>query len=472
MINGSFSEDILFLRQLILDGQWDDVIDFVQPLKNIESFDAKPFIFIVLKHQFFELLCLKTESQIDSDLAVEQIVKFLNDLKPFAPNDQEYKKLSFFLTLKRLQDHPDYSNWNPSAGRVQCFHEVLPLVHRYLQVEKQQTPIAQNDRLIQLLLKGLLYESCVEHCQARATNTDETIDLTDSNALLSNTRLSETDVSLLSWLHSLPSETFSCPFEQKALSLQIDRFQKPVLEAAWAEHVLSTPFKPQLMFPFNATPTGKPKSMEIMSRSFAAQYDGLTRSQVMGTNGHYVSELTRSMAASHLKELPTVKEEQPLLNDYQKSRAEILKQFDDDEEDENDVIQPIPISNNPKIRAIHESLEDVTRSPTFIPLASLEDVQAIRAIDVHPTGRYFAVGSNSKMLRVCAYPELKPRSKDFITQPAKVLLKKGKHHLGSIYCVGWSPSGRLVATGSNDKVIKVLQLDMDRPDDLSNSESR
>jgi hypothetical protein len=75
IINGSFSEDVLFLRQLILDGQWDDVIDFVQPLKTIDSFDAKQFIYIVLKYQFLELLCLKTEAQIENDLSVEQIVK-------------------------------------------------------------------------------------------------------------------------------------------------------------------------------------------------------------------------------------------------------------------------------------------------------------------------------------------------------------------------------------------------------------
>jgi WD40 repeat protein len=102
-------------------------------------------------------------------------------------------------------------------------------------------------------------------------------------------------------------------------------------------------------------------------------------------------------------------------------------------------------------------------------LVSIEDVQAIRAIDVHPTGKYFAVGSNSKTLRVCAYPDVKNIHTDSVPQPAKVLYKKGKHHLGSIYCMGWSPSGRIIATGSNDKLIKLLRLDMDRPDDDTNS---
>jgi hypothetical protein len=190
-------------------------------------------------------------------------------------------------------------------------------------VDKQTISVAQGDRLIQLLVKGLLYESCVEHCQARATNTDETIDLQDPNSLLANTRLSDTDVSLLSWLHALPTETFSCPFEQKSLTLNIDKFQKPILEATWAEHVLSTPFKPQTMFPFNATPTGKPRSTELMSRSLAPQYDGLSygliRSQIFGDyNRNFVNDMSRSLAICNLKDngsntvatttLPTVEE--------------------------------------------------------------------------------------------------------------------------------------------------------------------
>ena len=75
IINGAYSEDILFLRQLIFDGQWDDVIEFIQPLKNIDSFNAKQFIYVILKYQFLELLCLKTEANVDNDLSVEQIVK-------------------------------------------------------------------------------------------------------------------------------------------------------------------------------------------------------------------------------------------------------------------------------------------------------------------------------------------------------------------------------------------------------------
>ena len=39
---------------------------------------------------------------------------------------------------------------------------------------------------------------------------------------------------------------------------------------------------------------------------------------------------------------------------------------------------------------------------SFYTVATLEDVQAIRAIAFHPSGDLFAVGSNSKTLRVCS----------------------------------------------------------------------
>lgn len=42
-----------------------------------------------------------------------------------------------------------------------------------------------------------------------------------------------------------------------------------------------------------------------------------------------------------------------------------------------------------------------------------------------------------------------------VKQP-DICFRRIKHHKGSIYCVAWSPCGQLLATGSNDKYVKVL----------------
>jgi hypothetical protein len=63
-------------------------------------------------------------------------VKCLNQLEEVCPSKEEYSNLCFLLSLSKLADHIDYQNWNPSNGRVQCFKELLPLVQRFLPIEK------------------------------------------------------------------------------------------------------------------------------------------------------------------------------------------------------------------------------------------------------------------------------------------------------------------------------------------------
>lgn len=161
VINGCYSDDVLFLRQLILDGQWDDVMEFIQPLESVASFDARQFHFLVMRQKYVELLCIKSEAGLvaNVDAAVEEVVRVLGELEKFCPNKETYNHLCLLLTLPKLVDHADYKHWNPSSARVRCFQEVFPLVEKFLPYEK---PVkdrdllqeAKNDRLIHLLIKG------------------------------------------------------------------------------------------------------------------------------------------------------------------------------------------------------------------------------------------------------------------------------------------------------------------------------
>lgn len=91
----------------------------------------------------------------------------------------------------------------------------------------------------------------------------------------------------------------------------------------------------------------------------------------------------------------------------------------------------------------------------------LQDAQAIRAVDFHPSGEVYAIGSNSRALRICAYPadhELRHFALDqHEVHSPRVLFKFLQVHRGSIYCVGFNGSGQLLATGSNDQTVHIVK---------------
>lgn len=736
IINGEFSDDMLFLRQLILDGQWDDVIDFIQPLSSIETFNYTKFQYIIMKHKYLELLCIKSEPSVmqNYDFTVEEVVKCLNSLESLCVSKEDYNNLCLLLTIPKISDHPEYQNWNPSNARVKCFRDVTPLVEKYLtpvDQSKKNAKTAEDDRLLQLVLKGMLYESCVEYCQQRATSSEASDEMTFP-ALLTNSGFSDADLSLISWLQHIPNDTFSCPFEQKSLKFDIRQLVKPTLEASWSEQILVTPIKPKL-FPHSAVPNMRPRSADVMTRSLNPQFDGLSRglwqggrknmsasvsgtstlsqsmSVVSGVSLNNASKDPMQMSMDKLfsegemvntqsstvyeensprqkvqkgkpptnKNLnlndetkptppvatiapqdklqnknnpkPTVDEEMTkssteLLKEFQRQkqvckeqiemyeqqREKMLKELmtiesktsmidnregpatqeqtvsifpqnaDSQPNQANNVshmnqtnklnskpvqkhshsptnvntvnshtaptptpdVNPIcnrqtspvthpvthiyqvdslantptcefvvgghelgsdrsivtpvgveesttstvnpppspntlpresapvidssrqPTDNKPNIgggvgtkpvgpvisqspkktpRPISQiDIEDQKMSrPKFVPICRLEDPQAIRTVAFHPSGTMFAVGSNSKTLRVCAFPDVSNLSESHETFETQTMYTKHKHHKGSIYCVAWSPMGDLLATGSNDKTIKMFQYNMD-----------
>ncbi|VDI64957.1 Hypothetical predicted protein [Mytilus galloprovincialis] len=613
IVNGIFSDDMLFLRQLILDGQWDDVIEFIQPLGSIDGFDLQKVQYIVMKHKYLELLCIKSEPSAfqNYELTVDEVVKCLNSLESLCPSKEEYNVLCLLLTVPKLSDHSEYVNWNPSNARVKCFNDICPFIEKFLTSEKKKT-LAENDRLMQLILKGMLYESCVEFCQTQATSTNnegnEELELSFPS-VFSNSGFSDADLSLLSWLQYIPSETFSCPFEQKPLKVDVDPLVKPSLEASWSEQILVTPIKPK-MFPHSAVPTSRPRSADFMTRSLNPQFDGLafgllkrgpismtqsintpsslsrsitpgfgldganknpmlmsidrmfSQGEVLDTEASIsVSEEPKSpllktanaYSAKKISIEPTGRKTPPkiatppmsqarrksltgdsqsprsqspartvstkesisevsasteLLHEYQKQKQklkerlekqdverekvqrelmEIMRRQDEiviqsqerpfqsqetkPHRDSPTTVQhraspkPSPEQVTSSPRRQPKQIENKINKPRFVPVASLEDAQAIRTVTFHPAGNLFAVGSNSKILRICEFPDVSNLSENCIVEDAKVVHSKNKHHKGSIYCSAWSPMGDIIASGSNDKTIKMFKFDVDKGTD-------
>lgn len=282
VINGLYSDDMLFLRQLVLDGQWDEVLQFIQPLECMDKFDRKRFRYIVLKQKFLEALCVNNAMSAEDEpqhleFTMQEAVKCLHALEEFCSSKDDYSKLCLLLTLPRLTNHAEFKDWNPSTARVQCFEEACTMVAEFIPADRKLSEAgfkASRDRLFQLALKGVLYECCVEFCQSKATGEE----ITEGEVLLGVDMLcgngcDDLDLSLLSWMQNLNHSVFSCAFEQKQLNIHVDRLVKPA-KTGYAD--LLTPLISKLS-PYPSSPLRRPQSADTyMSRSLNPALDGLS----------------------------------------------------------------------------------------------------------------------------------------------------------------------------------------------------
>ncbi|XP_072367518.1 WD repeat-containing protein 47-like [Scyliorhinus torazame] len=662
VINGLYSDDMLFLRQLVLDGHWDEVLQFIQPLECMEKFDAKRFRYIILKQKFLEALCVNNAVSADDEpqhleYTMQEAVKCLHVLEEYCPSKEDYSKLCLLLTLPRLTNHAEFKDWNPSTARVQCFDEACIMVAEFIPADRKLSEAgfkASNNRLFQLVIKGLLYESCVEFCQSRATGEE----ISESEVLLGIDLLcgngcDDLDLSLHSWLQNLSPDTFSCAFEQKVLNIHTDKLVKPT-RSSYSD--ILTPLINKLS-PYPSSPMRRPQSADAyMSRSLNPALDGLSygltsqekrnadivnRSSPMShsfANFHYpgTQNLSRSLmlentdchsiyeespertesplprvqhstnssngetlfldgaslvnsievapnAATSKVENNELRDSTDQFQEYYRQRMRYQQHLEQKEQQKQmyqqmlleggvnedngasqqqnlteqflnksmqkleelnlgmdnlstevespnqqcngnqlnvqngssttNFLTPLEVNqqhsglsdgssqctstaNKPSTGnaspypesssffavqnadSLSSSKDPIIGSPVmenasvsgngakdeendgtrkqFIAINTLEDTQAIRAVAFHPSGTLYAVGSNTKTLRVCAYPEvIDPSAYSSPKQPV-VKFKRNKHHKGSIYCVAWSHCGQLLATGSNDKYVKVL----------------
>jgi WD40 repeat protein len=97
-------------------------------------------------------------------------------------------------------------------------------------------------------------------------------------------------------------------------------------------------------------------------------------------------------------------------------------------------------------------IADTSTIESMTQYALLRDVQPIRASCFSPSGEFFVLGTNSKALKICKLPNLDEGP----GQQIDVAFEQLNHHVGSIYCVDWSRTERLIASGSNDRLIKLL----------------
>ncbi|XP_049910818.1 WD repeat-containing protein 47-like isoform X2 [Epinephelus moara] len=532
VINGLYSDDMLFLRQLILDGQWEEVLQFIQPLEGMDKFDKKRFRYIILKQKFLEALCVNNamsaaEDPQNLELTMQAAVKCLHSLEEFCPSKDDYSKLCLLLTLPRLTHHAEFKDWNPSTARVHCFEEACAMVAEFIPADRKLSEAgfrASGNRLFQLLIKGILYECCVEFCQrphsadtymSRSLNPaldglshglaaqdkrgmEANMKSALSRSLVENNVHQQDDSPEKKHPQGLdgpnttrtpltpgkdggpPSNTETNEradssehiqeYYRQRLRVQQHLEQKQQQRQLYQQMLLEGGVKPLDGAQNNLTETFLSRSiqkLEEMNVGIDHRGDEVM-TQWNGLPGNTSTSSPRSANTRHTPDTgpPRDKPGGGVSSTPLRTGSQGLPYLNE---------SPVPASQSAeRIRASCPTVQDDSGCSTtrnshepgksksqFVKVNQLEDTQAVRAVAFHPSGALYAVGSNSKTLRVCAYPEtLTPSGSGAVKQPA-VRFRRNKHHKGSIYCVAWSHCGQLLATGSNDKFVKVLPFNAD-----------
>ena len=161
-----YPAELLFFQDLILEGQWSEVVDLVQLLAHSESYNH--VMYAIERQRFLEMLYHHRDPSTSRPAPErEGIQEHLQRLKHLCPSRTEFATLSCLTTLPHLTDHPAFSDWEVRASRHQLFQCVGRKMAEaiYHSAADGIFPLRASgdlaaNRLVQLVAKGLLYEKC------------------------------------------------------------------------------------------------------------------------------------------------------------------------------------------------------------------------------------------------------------------------------------------------------------------------
>ena len=241
----SFSENISFFRNLVLDGDWPAVREFGEPLADIPAFESRKFNFLVSKQEYLEILFEKCEGNlIHGESLRDRLLACLQNLERYCTFKEEYNKLYWYLSVPSLYSEPEFCNWSIDSSRMQLFEDMLELLKQFIPIGKQRfakNNLLLEERLLTLLFKGSLYENCIELCQKQAMGKTGPSDLalTDIKVDLFRKQSLKSTGNFYSWLHSLSKESFVEPFEELNFELQLEKRKQNRVKAEVKNNSLS-----------------------------------------------------------------------------------------------------------------------------------------------------------------------------------------------------------------------------------------
>ena len=421
-----FNKELSFLRKLIIEGNWEEAENFLLPLESNEIFEYKKAMSILKLQRIYETI--ETHS---SDLNQEKIISQLKDIKNFL-NENEFRDLLDLLNKNTIKEIPKFKNWTVNRGRLNAFNKIKELFKVvYSPQDKKEEKIIKNNLLINLLIKicgngNISKNKLIEKVES-FINEKKDMKIENKNIIL-NSKNNINDINgnnknISNIKNNIKNNNIKEKEKKEEIKIKNNKSNEKIKKS----------------IKINA----KEKEKEIISKT---NNDNKINSQINKTENTNISNI------------PQYSQTSSLIKETKKINSNINK-IDNTKLNKDDNI----ISKNIIHQKIESTYDLYSYDPSSFSMDSLiVDSKAIRALSFSSNGKILSIGTNSKSLELYDFTPINDKfllhnntsQDEFIS--LKLLFEKPNHHAGSIYCLDFSPNDKLIATGSNDKTIKIF----------------
>ena len=418
----SYNKELSFLRKLIIEGNWEEAENFLLPLKSNENFDYNKAISYLKLQKIYE-----TIESGSVDLDQEKIISQLKEIKNFL-TEEEFRDLLNILNKNSIKDIPKLSNWTVNRGRLKAFDSIKILFEAVYKQGKNEDKIIQSNLLIDLLFK-----IC-------------------GNGNVSKNKLIEKVISFI-------NEKCETKFEKHNRfnnNIKDNKQNKNIKKSNVSNNIIKDNGKLEE----NKTKTIKPKedNKKMIKVANKEKVDKNNKNNFSNSNtdNKQESKINKS-ENTNISNIPQYTETSSLIKETKK----IISNLPSNKEKikiENNII-----TGNMIYQKIESTYDLYSYDPSSFSMDSLiVDSKAIRALSFSSNGKILSLGTNSKSLKLYDFEPINDKflrhnnssQDEFIS--LKLLFEKPNHHAGSVYCLDFSPNDKLIATGSNDKTIKIF----------------
>nr|CAB3267708.1 WD repeat-containing protein 47-like [Phallusia mammillata] len=498
----SFDGDLLMpLKVFAVNGEWDKAKHYLQELFEIlDKATQKRILFLFFRQRFCES-CFS-----DEDVSVERALKDIVVEVQSCCSDAECEAMTESIHhyyAKQVNQHT--FDTVVLATRLECYHEIAQLIDPILSMARRQQPslYLNNERLISAIAKGQLYDRCVDYCHRRATSnvserSDSRCEIT-CDEFLNSTSAANTDNLILQRLQSVPEDfLFKQPIDKTKLEVKVSSVplkrhgiipspsvspekSESSMQQETLEQTIET--KPHVSQAWDEA-TDKPSTNASQQLSQLHQFQhndstSMTQNQPPSNAVNVQSPATQPQSQdSNVEHLPDPRDsyadfmaEQAAVR---QDRDRVLRQLQQKEEQANIIRQNLQVKQEPVFMEDPQPLMTTNYHQfplEYVPVEKTEEGSAIRAVAFHPFGHVYAVGSNAQNLKICSMPK-QPFNPSLHKQKyqaelgiglewTRLLMKRTHVHKGSIYALAWSGDGSMLASCSNDKMIKLFDFSVD-----------